>query len=648
MNVASQQGLKRWHALVVWMLIWGCHEKEGQLSSSVSISGQSNEARILGYDKSDGGALAPEWILRIVDWGAWIDTYDEEITRIWVHAHVANLSWNKRLVVEVLSKYEDGQEIRTFAPMSFSEKRGHDDLWSTDAIETYPLRGPNDQRLIESVRFRVRLQMDTGSGESFWVTPWLVQDTGRLSYGPYADQRDWPLNLDSPVRSTLTQHHAEVFFAPFDDPGRAIIQRIMNLIERKRAQPEERITLHAAVFNINDPELISYLIEAHHAGVEVRLIMDGRKFRPRYSWYQGDDLLLKAGVPLVGIHREAGAMHNKFVIFNGEEVATGSMNWEPRARSDNHENVIFSSHRDVITAYARRFEVLAGGRARPREAAHRLEDEVSVTFAPDEPSHLAVAQLIDQAQESILVSMFTAKDIWWYEDGRRESLLTKLIDAHERGVKVIAIIDRDIHEASEYYGIESEDDPIDEWLEESGVRVVRADNERNRYASMHHKFVVIDDEIVVTGAYNWYYDSAYRNDEDQLVIRDENIAKLYRGEFVDLLYHYDRIRFQDDQWPQKLVAFEVYQDKTYFGDRLVISGDHERLGAWNPHEGLNLDGSSWPIWKGQFSLPAGVRSEFKLAIIGRDNQLYWESGDNRRLQTQGAEGEQSVTISWRE
>lgn len=171
------------------------------------------------------------------------------------------------------------------------------------------------------------------------VTPW--RDLEERSLITSSEPPDpWVASLTSPTHTTSVEIDPQVVFAPFDDPGLLIINRIHELIERKLAQPNRRVTLHAAVFNINDDEIIDAVIQAHQAGVEVRLLMDGRKFRPGYHWYHGDDRLLAAGVPLMGIrYAGRGAMHNKFILFDGESVATGSMNWEWGARHHNHEMI---------------------------------------------------------------------------------------------------------------------------------------------------------------------------------------------------------------------------------------------------------------------------------------------------------------------
>ncbi|MCH8014845.1 MAG: DUF1669 domain-containing protein [Candidatus Dadabacteria bacterium] len=48
---------------------------------------------------------------------------------------------------------------------------------------------------------------------------------------------------------------------------------------------------------------------------------------------------------------------------------------------------------------------------------------------------------------------------------------------------------------------------------------------------MHHKFIIIDDKIVVTGSPNFSFSGFNRNDENLLIIFDENLALRFVREF---------------------------------------------------------------------------------------------------------------------
>lgn len=600
----------------------------------------------------EGGAEAPAWLLSVEGLGTWRDEADEEaghdVLRAWVDARVANTRYDKRVFVEVLAPYEGGAFLRALFPAVYRGGLGTDERWGVDDIEIYPTGGPNGAALAGPVAVRLRLQhdVDGDGGDEMAMTPWTtLHGSGELVL-PATDP--WAPGVSSPVLSDVASpQEPDVYFAPFEDPGRRVVEEIDRVIEAQRRAPHDRHTIHAAVFNITDDEIVDHLIAAHEAGVEVRLVFDGRKFRPWYDWYRGDDRLLAAGVPLLGVVRaDTGAMHDKIALFDGRLVATGSFNWEPGARWENHENMIVSAERDVVAAYAQRFEALAGSVLQPRRWAADPAARVAVSFGPDEEPFRAVGRLIDQAQETLYLAMFTAKDVEYEEDGRRTSLLQKLVDAHDRGVEVIVVVDQGIHEASEYHGVLSEDDQHDEWLEDRGVHVVRADNRFGAYASMHHKFLVIDGEILVTGAFNWYYDAAYRNDEDQIVWRDRAVAEVYTGEFIDLLHRYDPA-FEPAAWPQVEVGVAARHDGTAWGDRVLLVGDLPEAGAWDPAGGVELSPEDWPIWRGALTMTAGVRLAYKLVVRHADGSVTWESGDDRLFQPQVGAGTRKIEIEFR-
>jgi len=318
-------------------------------------------------------------------------------------------------------------------------------------------------------------------------------------------------------------------------------------------------------------------------------------------------------------------MHMKLALFDGRVASTGSANWQTGARYANHENYIETTESDIVGCYAKRFTALAGGVLTPSdcEKAH---------FGPDEPLHTFVGHIIDEASTSLEIAMFTAKAFAYRENGRETSLFTKLIEAVERGVEVTLVTDHGIAEASEYYGQLSDDDPTDEWLEERGVRVIRADNNFGRYASMHHKFMIVDRERVLTGAYNWYYDSSFLNDEDILVLDAPDLVSQFGAEFLDLIWRYGSDQEQLT-WPSASLDLSVLHGQTRWGDELYVLGSLPELGEWKREHALHLEVKNWPSWQTTLHLPMGVRFEWKLLIHRADGSWQWESGYNRQSQT---------------
>jgi len=53
----------------------------------------------------------------------------------------------------------------------------------------------------------------------------------------------------------------------------------------------------------------------------------------------------------------------------------------------------------------------------------------------------------------------------------------------------------------------------------------------SRGGLMHDKFCVIDNQIVITGSYNWTDNAEFKNDENVTVQRDPSQATLYSEEY---------------------------------------------------------------------------------------------------------------------
>jgi phosphatidylserine/phosphatidylglycerophosphate/cardiolipin synthase-like enzyme len=137
----------------------------------------------------------------------------------------------------------------------------------------------------------------------------------------------------------------------------------------------------------------------------------------------------------------------------------------------------------------------------------------AVCFSRVEQCDNLLINLISQARKSVYVAIYSFT---------RDGLARALIDAKNRGVEVKVII-----EEENAYGQGSEY----RMLKEAGVDI-RLDGNP---ALMHHKFMVVDGEITVTGSYNWSTAAEDRNDENFVVIRDRSVAERFMQEFNRLL-----------------------------------------------------------------------------------------------------------------
>jgi phosphatidylserine/phosphatidylglycerophosphate/cardiolipin synthase-like enzyme len=63
---------------------------------------------------------------------------------------------------------------------------------------------------------------------------------------------------------------------------------------------------------------------------------------------------------------------------------------------------------------------------------------------------------------------------------------------------------------------------------------------QGRGSKMHHKFVILDQQTVLTGSYNWTLESENENHENLLIVRDPLPVQAYEQEFEVLWSGADR------------------------------------------------------------------------------------------------------------
>ena len=100
-----------------------------------------------------------------------------------------------------------------------------------------------------------------------------------------------------------------------------------------------------------------------------------------------------------------------------------------------------------------------------------------------------------------------------------------LINAKNKGVKVELVVDG--KQAEGEYG-----DKIIQLLNNNGIKPQLIFKE---HGHMHHKFMIIDESITLTGSYNFSTNAAKLSDESLLIIDNKKIAQKFINEWQRLL-----------------------------------------------------------------------------------------------------------------
>src|SRR5262249_7900570 len=98
------------------------------------------------------------------------------------------------------------------------------------------------------------------------------------------------------------------------------------------------------------------LIAAKNRGVQIRILADSSQ-----ASGTGSDIakLESNGFQLKRTNGGGGGiLHDKFAIFDGRLVLTGSYNWSTAAEDDNDENAVFIRNTSVIAAFQTNFNLM--------------------------------------------------------------------------------------------------------------------------------------------------------------------------------------------------------------------------------------------------------------------------------------------------
>ncbi|MDI6851625.1 MAG: phospholipase D-like domain-containing protein [bacterium] len=285
-------------------------------------------------------------------------------------------------------------------------------------------------------------------------------------------------------------------------------------------------SLDCCYYEIFNNVIVDSLIAAKGRGVRIRIITDT-------SYYDREEIkrLKDNGIPVihegVGDNSTDHIMHNKFIVRDfGDNDPSNDFVWTGSFNAGDYlhvDNVLIIKSAEVAEAYTQEFNQMWGSSAEePDTLASRTgtrksdvltehcfvsgNDTVWVYFSPQDDPIQYVCSFASRARSSIsyLIYSFTRGD-----------LRDTLISLHSRGISV-----RGVHEDNVSLS------PVFDSLQRAGLDVYWA-NVSSPYNLLHAKVMIIDTTYVITGSMNWSNNGTGYNDENLVIIRNSEIARLY-------------------------------------------------------------------------------------------------------------------------
>ncbi len=320
-----------------------------------------------------------------------------------------------------------------------------------------------------------------------------------------------------------------VFFGPkaADDPE-GLLPNLLKFLDSATT------TIHGSTHEVDMILVADKLAARSNAGVEVHLVIEGQWWNsPKNK--AARQILERSKVKVVPDTKKSGLMHNKFFIADGKRVWTGSTNLTETCLLYNPNNSVWVESERIAANFEAEFGQEASGKfgkkalgkSRTPNPIVKFDDETTITtlFSPEDATLKAIVRVIDGAKETLDIAcfVFSSKEIG-------EAVLA----AHQRGVKIRVLLDNMF--SSPAATARWKFVPAKE-LKDAGVPL-KFDDEASK---LHHKFVVVDRKVVITGSFNLSVSAATDNNENLLIVESVPLAKKYTSEFERLwtLYHGD-------------------------------------------------------------------------------------------------------------
>lgn len=299
-------------------------------------------------------------------------------------------------------------------------------------------------------------------------------------------------------------------------------------------------SIDAAFYELNLESITNALIAARTRNVDVRLVVDDEAFILEEFTHPEDssfDLLEDAGFRLycedegetpstydMRCDDRSALMHHKFMIIDGSVVWMGSMNFTHNGIYNNSNNVMEIRSSRLAQNYQYMFDLMF----------EQGEFNLPGTDGYDVPNRRVT---LNATPQNVVIEQYFSPD-----DGRQaEQRLIELMEGASESIRILAfsftlddvgdaILDR--HQAGvDVRGIWENTGSIrGGQLPKLGCAGVPVKQDGNPDV-LHHKVFIIDNEIVVTGSFNFSASARDNNSENLLIIESAELARQFTEEF---------------------------------------------------------------------------------------------------------------------
>lgn len=284
--------------------------------------------------------------------------------------------------------------------------------------------------------------------------------------------------------------------------------------------------LEIAVQELESKPIADAIIDARNRKVLVKLVIEQSYLKrgvPKGDpWVPGGeneinrsvhDAVLRANID-IKVDYNSNIFHQKFAIRDSKSVLTGSTNFTPTGTHNNLNHVIIIHNQFVARIYAREFSEIQKGRFGRQSDAHTAHPSqvivsdvpIKILFAPDHNPEMEIMKQMMKARLRIDFAIFTFSQSSGIDD-----TLLRLLDLnmpvrgafdYKQGVQKWAPLRTISDKGADVYGVK------------------KSNGNGNGIGKLHHKLMVLDDQVVIAGSFNYTGPANDLNDENIIILGD--------------------------------------------------------------------------------------------------------------------------------
>ena len=148
---------------------------------------------------------------------------------------------------------------------------------------------------------------------------------------------------------------------------------------------------------------------------------------------------------------------------------------------------------------------------------------------PNPDCFYAILKAINNARRSVIVVNYIAEFSDRVKDDPVKKLAGSLVRAHRRNVKVGVILEGSRFKDNYPFYRHLKDRGVDCWLDTSITLI-------------HHKAVLVDDKILITGSHNWSYAAFFKNEEFSTMTDDKATVSVFKRELLKITGQREELR----------------------------------------------------------------------------------------------------------